>query len=80
MDSIQAKGEKILSGLHAIIDTGTTLVVGPASGVLELHEALGGKAAPTTFESGYYTCEFESGCSLLNSVDTLQSHAIPSRP
>ena len=69
MDNVQGNGKTILSNIDAIVDTGTTLIVGLPSDVSQLYSALGGKAAPSSVGSGFYTCEFCFECTRCSSID-----------
>ena len=62
MDNVQGNGQTILSNVDAIIDTGTTLIVGTPSQVSTLYSTLGAKTAPSNFGDGYYTCKFVPCC------------------
>lgn len=61
MDNVQGNGQTILSNVDAIIDTGTTLIVGTPSQVSALYGALGANTAPSSFGDGFYTCELVPG-------------------
>jgi cathepsin D len=58
MGGIVSNGKTILSDISSIIDTGTSLVVGKASEVARLHEALGGSNASDTYGRGYWSCTY----------------------
>jgi len=58
MDGVEANGTMILTNVDAIIDTGTTFIVGTPSDVSKLYNALGGK--PASFAQGYYTLPCDS--------------------
>ncbi|KAF8553168.1 acid protease [Imleria badia] len=60
MDGVQNNGQTILRNVDAIIDTGTTLIVGTPSQVSTLYSTLGGKAAPSSVGSGFYTFACDS--------------------
>ncbi|KAH0838841.1 Asp-domain-containing protein [Lanmaoa asiatica] len=60
MDNVQGNGQTILSDVAAIIDTGTTLIVGTPSQVSTLYSALGGTAASSSYGQGYYTFPCDS--------------------
>ncbi|KAG9310434.1 Asp-domain-containing protein [Chiua virens] len=55
MDNVQSNGQTPLSNVDAIIDTGTTLIVGTTSDVSTLYSAIGGTAAPSSVGQGFYT-------------------------
>lgn len=62
MDGVESNSQTLLSNVDAIIDTGTTLIVGLPSDVSQLYSALGGTAAPNSVGQGYYTCKPEPDC------------------
>ena len=62
MDNVQGNGRTLLSNVDAVIDTGTTLIVGTPSQVSTLYNTLGAKAAPSSVGSGFYTCKSGSLC------------------
>jgi hypothetical protein len=56
MDSINVGGEPAISSLSAIIDTGTTLIVGDINSVAQFYESVpGAQDASSTLGSGFYT-------------------------
>lgn len=56
MDSVIVNNRAVLSRISAIIDTGTTLIIGDASNVKRLYAQIpGAKDASRTVGSGYYT-------------------------
>ena len=69
MDNVQGNGKMILSNIDAIVDTGTSLIVGSPSSVSELYSALGGKSASNS-GPGFYTCEFCFECTCCSLIDT----------
>ena len=70
MDNVQGNGQTILRNVDSIIDTGATLIVGTPSQVSTLYSTLGGKAAPSSISSGFYTCKSGPKCHVC-SIDTL---------
>ncbi|KAF8433778.1 acid protease [Boletus edulis BED1] len=59
MDNVKGNNKTILTNVAAIIDTGSTLIIGTPSEVSTLYNALGGKAAPSAGQ-GYYTFPCDS--------------------
>lgn len=56
MPAVSLGGKAVLSNLSAIIDTGTTLVVGDTANVKKLFSLVpGAKDATDTFAAGYYS-------------------------
>jgi len=61
MDSVNVAGQTVLNTGSAIIDTGTTLIVGDASGVAKVYRNIpGSKNAASTVGPGFYTCKWIS--------------------
>ncbi|KIK91446.1 hypothetical protein PAXRUDRAFT_830850 [Paxillus rubicundulus Ve08.2h10] len=60
MDSVMGNGQTILSNVNSIIDTGSTLIIGPPSDVASFYSALGGTDASSTAGQGYYTFPCDS--------------------
>ncbi|EIW85947.1 Asp-domain-containing protein [Coniophora puteana RWD-64-598 SS2] len=54
-DSINGGGSEVLTNVDAIVDSGTTLIVGPPSDVEDFYSQIGGKDASSTVGDGYYT-------------------------
>ncbi|KAF8122507.1 Asp-domain-containing protein [Boletus edulis] len=54
MDNVKGNNKKILTNVAAIIDTGTTFIIGTPLDVSTLYNALGGTAAPSAGQ-GFYT-------------------------
>lgn len=61
IDNVQGNDQTFFSDVDAIIDTGTTLIIGTPSQVSSLSSSLGGKTAPSDLGEGYYTCKFGFG-------------------
>lgn len=56
LDSVDVGGEAVATSLSAIIDTGTTLVLGDATSVAALYAAIpGSKDASSTLGDGFFT-------------------------
>ncbi|KAH7884062.1 acid protease [Phlebopus sp. FC_14] len=60
MDAIQAGGQTVLTHVDSIIDTGTTLIVGPPAAVATFYESIGGQPASILIGDGYYTFPCDS--------------------
>jgi len=57
-DALKVGGQTTSSNFDAIIDSGTTLIVGPTAEVAKLYEAAGGMDASQTVGPGMYTSAF----------------------
>src|ERR1700761_5329764 len=58
MDSVNVNGRSTVAKTQSIVDTGTTLIVGSASGVKAFWAAVPGSAdASATFGSGFFSCK-----------------------
>ncbi|KZT13266.1 acid protease [Laetiporus sulphureus 93-53] len=56
IDGVSANGNKTLENVSAIIDTGTTLIIGNPDQVAQLYATIpGAKQAPESYGSGFYT-------------------------
>ncbi|KAG7445898.1 acid protease [Guyanagaster necrorhizus] len=61
MDSANVDGEAVVGNLSAIIDTGTTLIIGDTKSVSELYDSISGsKDASQTVGDGYFTVPCDS--------------------
>jgi cathepsin D len=61
MDSASANGQTTGRNIDAIIDTGTTLVIGDTNTVAALYQAIpGAQDASQTAGAGFFTCSFIS--------------------
>ena len=59
MDSVNVGGSSVVSGLQAIVDTGTSLIVGTPETVTKFYAAIPeSKDASSTVGEGFFTCEF----------------------
>jgi cathepsin D len=70
MDSINVGGKAAVSSLPAIIDSGTTLILGDSNGVAQFYSAIPGSAPAYTVGQGYYTfpCNSASVSATFNGV------------
>lgn len=60
LNGIEGNGQTILSNIDAIIDTGTSLVIGNPSQIAAFYTALGGTDASSTVGPGFYTFPCDS--------------------
>ena len=56
MDSVGVNGGRVLGSTSAIIDTGTTIIIGNPSDVKQVYSSIrGAKDATSTVGAGFYT-------------------------
>lgn len=68
MENIKDNGKTLLKNLDAVIDTGTSIVIGEPFQVSNMYKALGGKPVPGDGNQGFYSCK--SWC-LFSSCDSI---------
>ncbi|KAF8337908.1 Asp-domain-containing protein [Cantharellus anzutake] len=59
LDSINARGTEAVSGLSAIIDSGTALIVGDSSTVREFYRHIPGSKGDVNYEFFTYPCHYD---------------------
>jgi cathepsin D len=58
MDAVSVSGKSVIPKIEAIVDTGTTLIVGTTDTVATFYKSIKGAAdASSTVGDGFFTCE-----------------------